>query len=63
MDNYARIVIQQAVWLYFLFALSYRDVEDIQWHLGGAVLIVLAADDAIGAWLTLTVGAATRMNG
>jgi putative transposase len=23
------IVIQQAVWLYFRFALSYRDVEDI----------------------------------
>jgi putative transposase len=28
--RFPSIVIQQAVWLYFLFALSYRDVEDIQ---------------------------------
>jgi len=27
--SYLRIVIQQAVWLYFRFALSYRDVEDM----------------------------------
>ena len=26
--RFPRIVIQQAVWLYFRFALSYRDVED-----------------------------------
>ena len=28
--RFPRIVIQQAVWLYFRFALSYRDVEDMQ---------------------------------
>ena len=27
--RYPSIVIQQAVWLYFRFALSYRDVEDM----------------------------------
>ena len=27
--RFPRIVIQQAVWLYFRFALSYRDVEDM----------------------------------
>ena len=26
--RYPSIVIQQAIWLYFRFALSYRDVED-----------------------------------
>ena len=29
-NRFPGIVIQQAVWLYFRFALSYRDVEDIQ---------------------------------
>ena len=28
-DRFPSIVIQQAVWLYFRFALSYRDVEDM----------------------------------
>jgi len=28
--RFPSIVIQQAVWLYFRFALSYRDVEDIR---------------------------------
>ena len=28
-DRYPSIVIQQAIWLYFRFALSYRDVEDM----------------------------------
>jgi transposase-like protein len=27
--RYPRIVIQQAIWLYFRFRLSYRDVEDM----------------------------------
>ena len=27
--RYPSIVIQQAIWLYFRFALSYRDVEDM----------------------------------
>ena len=27
--RFPRVVIQQAVWLYFRFALSYRDVEDM----------------------------------
>jgi putative transposase len=27
--RFPSIVIQQAVWLYFRFALSYRDVEDM----------------------------------
>ena len=27
--RFSSIVIQQAVWLYFRFALSYRDVEDL----------------------------------
>ena len=27
--RFPRIVIQQAIWLYFRFALSYRDVEDM----------------------------------
>ena len=27
--RYPSIVIQQAIWLYFRFALSYRDVEDV----------------------------------
>jgi putative transposase len=30
--RFPSIVIQQAVWLYFRFALSYRDVEDRQCH-------------------------------
>ena len=28
--RYPSIVIQQAIWLYFRFALSYRDVEDMR---------------------------------
>ena len=27
--RFPSIVIQQAIWLYFRFALSYRDVEDV----------------------------------
>ena len=33
--RFPSIVIQQAVWLYFRFALSYRDVEDLLAELGG----------------------------
>ena len=29
--RFPSIVIQQAVWLYFCFALSYRNVEDIKY--------------------------------
>ena len=28
-NHYPTVVIQQAIWLYFRFALSYRDVEDM----------------------------------
>ena len=33
--RFPRSVIQQAVWLYFRFALSYRDVEDMLARAGG----------------------------
>ena len=42
--RYPSIVIQQAIWLYFRFALSYRDVEDMK-GCSEAELIVFVIDD------------------
>jgi len=45
---FPRIVIQQAVWLYFCFALSYRDVEDMLAERG----IDVSYDPSVAGWST-----------
>ena len=47
--RFPSIVIQRAVWLYFRFALSYRDVEDIQ-YAGPPANPWQHADGAVAGW-------------